>query len=953
MTRAPRSLLRHPVRALASLRLTVWLLSVALLALLAGTVAQATSGLEAARARFFDAAIVFFGPLPLPGIRLAAAAAAIQLLFALARLRRPLRHHAGILVAHAGLVCIVASGFAAGITYRHSFVMLREGATASTSFDPSSWDLRLEPGGAAVPLERLLAGQAVPGAPSMIVERRFDNSRPLVGPTGDALSSLAPLRREADPAANRPGVILSVSSPLGPVRSVVWAGRSTPVGGAGEGVHAQLARHEQPLAAALTLTRLEVARYPGTDTLKSLAAHVRVDARGSARDAVVGPNRPLRLGSDTVYVSAQVSDEAGVPVLVLGVSRNPARIPLYFSAVLIVVGLALHVGLRPPIVPALLLLCLLSPGSAQARDRPPLGELARIPVLSGGRVMPLEAYARLTLRELSGSTRLDGEPAIGWMARVLFAPQSTFADRLFVVRHRETLARAGLTAAGGRLSFEELEPASRRLGDLAARYSSRNASGPVEAEIVGLVGRLALFTRLVASSDYARPHADFAVREGEGAVRLGLAPGLHSLREIAEARDRLDGRWESEPAALRLRDALSRWAADYRGVVPAIIPEGPDSWTSPVAALAGGGEPAAAAAFFGLAADAFDRGDWRAMQDALEELERASAARAGDPAARRVRLEVFVDGVHPFAVAMILQGLALALTLVGARRPAADRAAAAALLLGGACMAAGLLLDALIAARPPVSTLSATFAFVALVLAMAGLAARGAGAPPAAVAAGAAAGLLLTAAGRGIAAAGGALAVLPAQLDASFLLTAHVATICLGYAAALAAAVLGHLWLARRIVRPEDAAGLGRLQAALRAALRLALPLCVAGTLLGGAWADRAWGRFWNWDPKENAALFLVLSIAAVLHAVRARLLRAEGAAAAASALVFPVGFSWLAVNLMGTGLHSYGSAAGSGPALAVAYAAEALFLAAALLLPRLPRKPSGSGDQVWRHRVE
>jgi len=25
------------------------------------------------------------------------------------------------------------------------------------------------------------------------------------------------------------------------------------------------------------------------------------------------------------------------------------------------------------------------------------------------------------------------------------------------------------------------------------------------------------------------------------------------------------------------------------------------------------------------------------------------------------------------------------------------------------------------------------------------------------------------------------------------------------------------------------------------------------GTVLGGIWADQSWGRFWGWDPKENA----------------------------------------------------------------------------------------------------
>ena len=29
----------------------------------------------------------------------------------------------------------------------------------------------------------------------------------------------------------------------------------------------------------------------------------------------------------------------------------------------------------------------------------------------------------------------------------------------------------------------------------------------------------------------------------------------------------------------------------------------------------------------------------------------------------------------------------------------------------------------------------------------------------------------------------------------------------------------------------------------------------LVGTVLGGIWADQSWGRFWEWDAKENSAL--------------------------------------------------------------------------------------------------
>ena len=50
-------------------------------------------------------------------------------------------------------------------------------------------------------------------------------------------------------------------------------------------------------------------------------------------------------------------------------------------------------------------------------------------------------------------------------------------------------------------------------------------------------------------------------------------------------------------------------------------------------------------------------------------------------------------------------------------------------------------------------------------------------------------------------------------------------------------------------------------------ALQVGVLLLAAGTILGGVWADYAWGRFWGWDPKEVWALVALLAYVAVLHA--------------------------------------------------------------------------------------
>ena len=42
--------------------------------------------------------------------------------------------------------------------------------------------------------------------------------------------------------------------------------------------------------------------------------------------------------------------------------------------------------------------------------------------------------------------------------------------------------------------------------------------------------------------------------------------------------------------------------------------------------------------------------------------------------------------------------------------------------------------------------------------------------------------------------------------------------------------------------------------------------LLTAGIILGGVWAHMAWGSYWQWDPKETAALASWIIYAAYLH---------------------------------------------------------------------------------------
>lgn len=89
--------------------------------------------------------------------------------------------------------------------------------------------------------------------------------------------------------------------------------------------------------------------------------------------------------------------------------------------------------------------------------------------------------------------------------------------------------------------------------------------------------------------------------------------------------------------------------------------------------------------------------------------------------------------------------------------------------------------------------------------------------------------------------------------------------------------------------------------------LGLGFPLLTIGILSGAVWANEAWGSYWSWDPKETWALITWLVFAIYLHTRLSKGWRGSKPALIAVAGFFVVWICYLGVNLIGTGLHSYG----------------------------------------------
>nr|YP_010544423.1 cytochrome c heme attachment protein [Antirrhinum hispanicum]UYG22208.1 cytochrome c heme attachment protein [Antirrhinum hispanicum] len=80
------------------------------------------------------------------------------------------------------------------------------------------------------------------------------------------------------------------------------------------------------------------------------------------------------------------------------------------------------------------------------------------------------------------------------------------------------------------------------------------------------------------------------------------------------------------------------------------------------------------------------------------------------------------------------------------------------------------------------------------------------------------------------------------------------------------------------------------------------------GILSGAVWANEAWGSYWSWDPKETWAFITWIIFAIYLHTRTNKKWKGPNSAIVASIGFLIIWICYFGVNLLGIGLHSYGS---------------------------------------------
>ena len=540
-----------------------------------------------------------------------------------------------------------------------------------------------------------------------------------------------------------------------------------------------------------------------------------------------------------------------------------------------------------------------------------LTAFARLPVLEGGRVKPLDSFARTSLLSIRSkqTVLVDGKSlsATQWLLDSAFKPESADTYPAFVVDDPEVLGLLGLPQGKSRyFPYWQIEPKRDEVQNQAASADKIESGrrSRFQTALLNLNDRLNLYERIKNT---------FMV-SGQGDPVMELA----ALSALMPSAMRAFHSAKPSDKDVRTMRALSEMLQRYKfleqsGAFKALPPlEGADEWTNIGEALSNpmsAQTPHPGLAAFALMGRAYRASDAAAFNSALSE-HTAWVARYRPEAARAARAETIFNTCSPFISGMALYLTALLVVFAAWATRHANIAAAARALAWSAFTVhtLGLLAHSVLQGRPPVTNLYSSAVFVGWAAALLGLIAERIHRRGFAVAGAAAIGFSTLLIAHHLRATGDTMEMMRAVLDSNFWLATHVVAITIGYSSTYLAGMLAIAWVVRRHVMlkpdPEASKALASLTYGV---IAFSLLFSFVGTVLGGIWADQSWGRFWGWDPKENGALLIVLWNALILHARWGGFVRERGIMLMAIFGNIIVSLSWFGVNMLGIGLHSYG----------------------------------------------
>lgn len=586
-------------------------------------------------------------------------------------------------------------------------------------------------------------------------------------------------------------------------------------------------------------------------------------------------------------------------------------------------------------------LSLLWIGSALLRPPAPvrgfnLDGVGRLPILSNGRIKPLDTVARTTLLQIQGRTTVykPDTTAIGpeeWLLDLAFNPAAADDYRTFLIDSPEVQALIGQTGDALRVQHEGFRRVLAAVDFIPSKHRrfTFNQIQPHLAEIdrqARLADGVESQLRNPFQNDVLRLYQSLLVYQGvkysfviPGQSRyLEVITGLPAQLPAAATAAHLkqEGKAFDETLLGAIADLHQQFEAmaDLGSLLamPPLTGSEEHGWKKTGDALldtfATGALHPAALTYGGLAQT------WREGRpqefNQLLELYRGEMEKRYSAPLHKADVENTFNNVAPFYKASLLFLLCFLAGLASwLRWPSVFGPVAYSLMtVAWFVTTAGILTRMWLESRPPVTNLYSSALFVgwvavALCLILERIFRNAIGSVV-----GGAVGFCALIIAHNLSLTGDTLEMMRAVLDSNFWLATHVVTVTVGYGATFLAGFLGLLFvfmgLFTRELRPDTEKSLVRMVYGI---VGFATLFSLIGTVLGGIWADQSWGRFWGWDPKENGALIIVLWNAAILHARWGGMVRSQGLMAMAIFGNVVTAWSWFGTNMLGVGLHSYG----------------------------------------------
>jgi len=542
----------------------------------------------------------------------------------------------------------------------------------------------------------------------------------------------------------------------------------------------------------------------------------------------------------------------------------------------------------------------------------------QIPVLVGGRVMPMDTLARISLSEWNHHgtyTTADGkveQPTQG-LLDILMTPERSDTAKLFEVSNQEIMDLFGSQDAKGQFvsySFNDLKPFFSEIEKQSglAEQTEVETRNPFQRGIIKLRDALRLYLQL-KNTLQAEDSSDFG--KEIRAFALAIQPGLDAVhdRDAGKSFNQQD----FERILLFTERYKSLLQAKYAYAIPnpqgSVENEGWQHISEALLSAIGSGHVPYGATVYGRLISAYRANDVNGFNGIVKEYE-GYLSKTIPGKVSRPKVEFLFNQAQPFLQAMVLYVAVLLFGLFSWLIFPRTLGKTAVILLVGAFLihTLGLVIRMYLQGRPPVTNLYSSAIFVGwasvlLCIILERFYKNGIGSV-----CGAVIGFVTLLIAHNLQLDGDSLEMLRAVLDTNGWLATHVVGEALGYSAMFLAGLIGIIYIFRGVFTTsfDDVTSktLGRM---MYGVVCFATLCSLVATILGGIWADQSWGRFWGWDPKENGALLIVLWNAIILHARWGGFARDRGMALLTVFGNVITSLSWFGVNMLGVGLHSYG----------------------------------------------